>query len=141
VRVLCPWSQERLMVARVTLFYCTVSGVCLVLHNLIIIGGDRLGVPMLLSVLASFCASATTGYLLHSRLTFREPLSFDAFGRYAGAMTANIPLAYVMIWFWHELIGLDMALASPIATVCMVGVNLLLVRWAILLPADQAMKK
>ena len=96
------------------------------------IGGDWLGWPYGGSILVSFSVSAVTGYILHSLATFNEPISMRRFMRYATAMTANIPLAFVAIWIWHDLAGLAMLWASPIATVCMVAVNFLLSRWAIL---------
>ena len=120
------------MIARPALAYGAVSAICLALHNVVMIGGDRVGWPYFASILVSFTLSATTGYILHSIATFGEPLSMRRFLRYAFAMTTNIPLAFVAIWVWHDFAGLAMVWASPIATICMVAVNFLLSRWAIL---------
>ena len=120
------------VITRPALAYAAVSAVCLALHNAVMIGGDWLGWPYGGSILVSFSVSAVTGYILHSLATFNEPISMRRFMRYATAMTANIPLAFVAIWIWHDLAGLAMLWASPIATVCMVAVNFLLSRWAIL---------
>lgn len=119
------------MIARSTLIYGAVSILCLCLHNIVVIGGDRIGWPYPASILVSFCLSAATGYLLHSRLTFGEPLGACRFVRYATAMSLNIPLALAALWLWHDLFGLAMIWASPIATLCMIAVNFLLSRWAI----------
>jgi len=119
------------MITRSAVIYGTVSALCLGLHNAVVIGGDWLGWPYLASILLSFCLSAATGYLLHSLLTFGEPLEARRFARYAGAMSLNIPLAFVALWVWHDLAGLAMIWASPIATLCMIVVNFLLSRWAI----------
>jgi len=120
------------VIARPALAYGAVSAICLVLHNVVMIGGDRIGWPYFASILLSFTLSAITGYILHSHATFGEPVSMRRFLRYAFAMTANIPLAFVAIWIWHDVSGLAMIWASPIATICMVAVNFLLSRWAIL---------
>jgi putative flippase GtrA len=120
------------MITRPALAYGTVSAICLALHNAVMIGGDWLGWPYIGSIFVSFSLSAVTGYILHSLATFGEPVSIRRFMRYAIAMTVNIPLAFVAIWIWHDLAGLAMLWASPIATVCMIAVNFLLSRWAIL---------
>lgn len=125
------------MTARATFAYGAVSAICLLLHNAVMIGGDMLGWPYAGSILLSFCLSALTGYVLHSLLTFREPMSLSRGLRYAFAMTANIPLAFVAIWFWHDILGLAMIWASPIATLCMIAVNFVLSRWAILSPPNR----
>lgn len=119
------------MIARPAFAYSAVSALCLLLHNTIMIGGDWLGWPYFFSILLSFCLSATTGYLLHSLVTFGEPVTVRRFLRYSAAMTANIPLAVVATWIWHDVAGLAMVWASPIATICMIGVNFLLSHWAI----------
>lgn len=119
------------MIARSALIYGAVSAICLALHNIVVIGGDGIGWPYPASILLSFSLSAATGYLLHSLLTFGEPLQMRRFVRYAAAMSLNIPLALVALWAWHDLAGLAMIWASPLATLCMIVVNFLLSRWAI----------
>jgi putative flippase GtrA len=126
----CPRTVQG-VIARPALIYGAVSAICLALHNVVMIGGDRLGWPFWGSILVSFCLSAVTGYILHSRATFGEPISLLRFQRYAIAMAANIPLVFIVIWVWHDLAGLAMVWASPIATICMIAVNFLLSRWAI----------
>ncbi|OHD01311.1 MAG: hypothetical protein A2885_20210 [Sphingopyxis sp. RIFCSPHIGHO2_01_FULL_65_24] len=125
------------MIARPAFIYAMVSGICLTLHNLVLILGDQIGWVLPLSILVSFCLSAITGYVLHSLFTFREPMHASNFFRYAVAMSANIPLALVAVWFWHVAVGLEMIWASPIATICMLGVNFILSRWAILSKSKQ----
>ena len=127
------------MISRSAITYGFVSVVCLALHNLVLIVGDRIGWELPQSILVSFCLSAITGYVLHSLLTFREPMHIASFGRYLVAVSGNIPLGYVAIWFWHVAIGMDMMWASPISTLCMVGVNFLLSRWAILSKRKQVL--
>lgn len=119
------------MIARPALAYGAVSAICLALHNAVMIGGDWLDWPYLGSILVSFSLSAVTGYVLHSLATFGEPVTLHRFIRYAAAMTANIPLVFIAIWIWHDLAGLPMIWASPIATICMIAINFLLSRWAI----------
>lgn len=113
------------------LYYIAVAGLCLLLHNAVLILSDIAGLQLWAAVLLSFVIVAATGYVLHGLLTFREPLAASGFVRYAIALSANIPLAFVTTWFWRDLAGLPMAAAAPIASACMLALNFILVRWAV----------
>jgi putative flippase GtrA/SAM-dependent methyltransferase len=119
------------MIVRTTLVYGAIAGMCLLLHNATMIAADRAGVPLLAAVLLSFALVAPTGYALHSRLTFREPMRLRALLRYGLAMSANVPLAFVTTWVWHTLVGMPMIWAAPLASACMLAVNFVLSRWAV----------
>lgn len=112
--------------------YGVVSATCLALHNVIVIGGHLLGWPYFCSILVSFGLVTTIGYSLQSQFTFKEALDGRRYLRYLVAMSANIPLALIALWIWHDLVKLAMIWASPVATLSMVAVNFLLSRWAIL---------
>jgi len=131
------------MIGRSTLMYGAVSGSCLLLHNAVMILADRAGAPLIASVVLSFLLVALLGYVLHSLLTFREALGREKlglmrFGRYALAMSTNIPLAFATTWVWHGPVGLPMHWAAPIASGCMLAVNFVLSRWAIVMPGKTA---
>ena len=119
------------MIGRTPLMYGAVAGACLVLHNATMIAADHAGAPLLAGVLLSFMLVALTGYALHSRLTFRQPLSLRALARYALAMSGNVPLAFATTWVWHNPVGLPMIWAAPLASASMLAVNFALSRWAI----------
>ena len=121
-------------IARTSLAYGVVSVSCLLLHNAVLILGDRAGIPLWAGVLLSFVMVAALGYGLHSRLTFRERLGLVRFLRYALAMSANIPLSFGMTWLLRKLAGLPMPLAAPLASAGMVAANYLLSHWAIRSP-------
>ena len=122
------------MTSRVAVGYLMVSGICLLVHNFVIIAMHDLGFHLVSAVIASFVVVVAVGYLLHCRLTFGERMCWSRFQKYAGAMAANVPLAYMSIWLLHEIAGFEMIWASPIASVVMVLVNYLLSRWAIVMP-------
>lgn len=122
------------MSARTSLAYLSISGFCLLVTNGALIAADRVGIILWLAVLLAFAVVASAGYLLHAMFTFKQPLGFKRFARYAVAMSANIPLTFVTTWFWHIAMGLDMTLAAPLATGCMLALNFALGRWAILAP-------
>jgi putative flippase GtrA len=122
------------MSARTPLAYVAVAGFCILLHNAVVIVGDAAGMPLWLSIVLSFVIVAAVGYFLHARLTFRQPLAVAGLVRYAFGMSANLPLAFVTTWFWSEQAGMPMSLAAPLASACMLAVNYLLARWAIVSP-------
>lgn len=122
------------MSLRTPLVYLTISGSCLVIHNVVMILADSLGSPLWLAVLLSFGFVVTIGYLLHSRFTFRQPTAIRAFLRYAFAMSANIPLSFVTTWFWYHWVDFPMLIAAPLASACMLALNFVFSRWAIASP-------
>jgi peptidoglycan/LPS O-acetylase OafA/YrhL/putative flippase GtrA len=121
-----------------TAVYVAVSGFCLVLHNLVLITADSFGLPLWSAILLSFVLVTTTAYVLHGLFTFRQTLALLRYARFAVAMSANIPLAFVTTWLWHVPIGLPMAFAAPIASACMLALNFALSRWAITAPVYRA---
>lgn len=120
------------MTARTTLTFGAVSVLCMLLHNIVMIAGNHVGWGLVPSIIVSFCLVSVTGYLLHSNLTYREKIKATRFARYVLAVSANIPITFITVWVWHDLIGFKMLWASPIATLSMVGVNYVLSRWAII---------
>ena len=122
------------MSARTPFAYVIVSGFCAFLHTANLIVADNIGIPMGLAVLASFLIVGCAGYVLQAVFTFRRRLAVTGLFRYAAAMSVNIPLAYVAIWIWHVALGLPMLIAAPVASVCMLGLNFVLGKWAIAVP-------
>lgn len=120
---------------RHSLPYLIVAGLCLALHNATLIVADVYGLALWLTILLSFVIVATIGYIGHSRATFAQRLSWGAFFRYSAAMTANIPIAYVLIWFLRDFLGLSILLGAPLSSVLMLMINYVLSRWAIFRPA------
>ncbi len=118
--------------------YVAVAGFCILLHNAVMILAESAGFPLWAGVLLSFAIVAAAGYVLHARLTFRQPVALLGFARYAVAMSANIPLAFVTTWLFLDQIGLPMPIAAPLASLCMLAVNFVLGRWAITAPHRKA---
>jgi len=119
------------MSIRTPFAYLLVSACCFAGHNIIMIGVDKLGGPLWLAVLLSFGIIGLIGYTLHSLVTFQRPFSISAFTRYIAGMSVNIPVVFVITWFWHSWLGFIMLVAAPLASVCMLLMNFLLSRWAI----------
>jgi putative flippase GtrA len=125
------------MTGRTPFAYVIVSGLCLILHNAVLIVGDLLGMTLWLGVLISFIVVASVGYVLHAVFTFRQPMALPRFGKYVLAMSVNIPLAFATTWFWNVFADLPMMFAAPIASACMLALNFALGRWAITPSSDR----
>lgn len=127
------------MSLRTGLAYGFVAATCLGLHNGVMIATDWAMKshgqgPLAISGVGfalSFALVSLVGYALHSHLTFREPMSWQRYGRYALAMSTNTPLAFGVTWLLRGPLGLAMVYAAPLASCLMIGMNFLLSRWAI----------
>ncbi len=112
--------------------FITVGFACALLHNAIMIGGDRLGAHYVFSSVVSFTTVVGFGYWLHSRWTFpgsqqgRVP-----FARYALMASANLPLSIVGMFAFVDLGGFSVLLAAPLVTVLLAIFNFVGSRWAL----------
>jgi putative flippase GtrA len=114
------------------LAYPAVAGFCALLHNAIIIGMDRVGVHYAIASVVSFFVVAASGYLLHCAITFHTPPALKSFLRYLGAMAFNLPLSIVALFLLHDVAGLPIVIATPLATVALFVINYFLSAWAII---------
>ncbi|AZO75084.1 MAG: GtrA family protein [Mesorhizobium sp.] len=112
--------------------YMLVGLVCAITHNAVMIGVDRAGGHYLLGTVVSFMVVSPLGYTLHSRFTFAEPFRLKAFARFAGSMAAAYPISTAMMVVLCSGLGLDVAVATPIATVALFVWNFVAAHWAIL---------
>lgn len=112
--------------------YLIVAGLCLGLHNGVLIAADRVGFALWITILLSFLLVATFGYVGHCVMTFERSLNWNGYVRYCAAMTANIPLSYILVSLLRDVAGLPMAIAAPVSSILMLTINYGLSRWAIL---------
>src|SRR5712691_2730308 len=112
--------------------FVTVSLLCAVLHNAIMIAGDALGLHYVASSLLSFAIVVATGYLLHSAWSFpaaqRATLTF---ARYAVSMSINLPLFVAGMFVVVNLAGFPVPIAAPLVTVLLLVFNFFATRWAL----------
>ncbi|MDI1294865.1 MAG: GtrA family protein [bacterium] len=111
--------------------YIAISLFCMALSNTILIGMDRAGFSYSAGVLISAAILIPVGFLLQARVTFAVPLRWDAFFRYAGALSLNVPLSWLALFLIHDLGGLDMLWAAPISTILLFLWTYLTSSWAL----------
>jgi putative flippase GtrA len=111
--------------------YLVVAAICMITHNLIVIGGDAAGLYMPVAVCISFCVVVLLGFVLHSRYTFAVKGDGRSLLRYTAAMALNLPLNILLLWLLFDLMRWPMIIASPVATLVLLAVNFFASRWAI----------
>jgi putative flippase GtrA len=126
----CSGSNLKLSMA-VRRFY-TVGLACALLHNAIVIGGDRVGLHYVFSLLVSFAVVVLFGYGLHSRWTFRgASRTPTSFGKYTLIASANYPISLTGMFLFVSVLGARVELATPVVTVLLAGMNYFGSRWAL----------
>jgi len=112
--------------------FFSVGLLCALLHNAIMIGGDRLGLHYVASSFVSFAMVVALGYWLHSAWTFPDAQrSRMSFARYTATMALNLPLSIAGMFAFVDLAGLAVAIAAPLVTVLLAAFNFAGGRWAL----------
>jgi putative flippase GtrA len=112
--------------------FFTVGLACALLHNAIMIAGDRIGLHYAVSSVASFVIVVVVGYRLHSGWTFSGvPRDGTSFARYVVMASANLPLSIAGMFVFVDLAGLSVPVAAPFMTVLLAMFNYAGSRWAL----------
>ena len=112
--------------------FLLVGLACALLHNAVMIGGDRLGLHYAASTFGSFAIVVIFGYWLHSGWTFLDAdRGRTTFVRYALMASANLPLSIAGMFAFVDVARLPVHLAAPLVTVLLVLFNFAGGRWAL----------
>ena len=111
--------------------YLLVGACCTILVNIVLIAGDALGLPYLVSCAVCLFGVGAVGYVSHSRWTFRRPLSWTAYGRFVLGMSSSTSIVVLALFVGVTLLHYPVSLVSPIITALMIVWNFLCARWAI----------
>jgi putative flippase GtrA len=110
--------------------YGSVSFICFIVNNLLLIGLDSLGQPLWLNLVVSAALMIAGGFILQAFFTFGAPLSWPAFGRYTLMMLPNVPLAYGLLWLLSQRLSIPMHYSAPLATTLLLLWNAVGSAWA-----------
>lgn len=122
--------------------FFSVGLMCALLHNAIMIGGDRLGLHYVASSFVSFAIVVLAGYLLHSAWTFPgAERGVMSFARYTLTMALNLPLSLAGMFLFVDLAGLGVPIAAPAVTVLLAAFNFIGGRWALRARRAQSMRQ
>ena len=114
--------------------YLLVGATCALLNIAVLVAGDRLHLPLVVSIAASFVLVCLIGYGLHCVVTFDAPAGAIGLLRYVLAMAASLPASALLLWLFARVFGWPMTLAAPMVTATMLCANFLTSRWAIVRP-------
>jgi len=119
-------------VIRVASRFFTVGLACALLHNAIMIGGDRAGLHYVASSFISFAVVVLFGYWLHSGWTFPgAERGRVTLARYTLTMALNLPLSIAGMYVFVDLADIAVPLAAPLVTVLLAAFNFIGGRWAL----------
>lgn len=111
--------------------YIMVSLFCMGLSNVILVVADRGGLSSAGAVLLSAAILIPVGYLLQTWVTFAVRPGHVAFLRYAAGLALNVPLSWLILFLSHDLAGIDMILAAPLATILLFFWTYFVSNWAL----------
>jgi len=125
------------MVTIVSLFdraprYAVGGAFCALLHNVIMIALDRVGVYYGVSLLISFAITTPVGYAFHSVVTFRKAWNWQGFRRYMTGITSAFFVSALLMFIFCTIMRVPVPIATPITTILMFFYNYVLARWSIL---------
>jgi putative flippase GtrA len=112
--------------------YTLVGLACALSNYVVMIAVDRAGGHYLLGTIISFLIVTPLAYALHSWFTFSVPFGIGSFLRFAGSVALTYPIAVAMLAVLCTGLGLDVAVAVPLATLILFAWNFVAARWAIL---------
>jgi putative flippase GtrA len=112
--------------------YTLVGLVCALLNYVVVVAVDRAGGHYLFGSMIAFAIVTPVGYALHSWFTFARPFALVSFARFAASVALTYPVAVALLALLCTGLGLDVAIAFPIATLMLFAWNFVAARWAIL---------
>lgn len=111
--------------------YLVVGALCALLNNIILIGGDAVGLHYAISILLTFVLVLPASYFVHARWTFRVSASWLAFGRFIGGSISGLIVGSFVVWLFRGALNLPMLVAAPLATLAMTVYNYLMAKWTV----------
>jgi len=112
--------------------YLTVGLSCALLHNVIMIAGDAIGMHYVASSIVSLVVVTSFGYWLHSRWTFPgAERGAASYTRYFVTIGANFPLSLAGLFVLVDLLAVPVPIAAPVVTVVLFAFNYVANRWAL----------
>jgi len=112
--------------------YLAVGIACALLHNIIMIAADAVGMHYAASSIVSLVVVTAFGYGLHSRWTYPgAERGRESFTRYAVIVSANFPLSLAGLFVFVDVFAVPVPIAAPVVTVILFAFNYVANRWAL----------
>ncbi len=112
--------------------YTIVGAICAALNNVLIIGGDLLGIGYVAMSVAAFVVVTALAYFIHTSWTFRERRSVRGLARFSAGVATGFPLFILLMAILCTGFGMPVAIATPLVTVVLFVWNYALAHWTIM---------
>ena len=112
--------------------YAMIGGLVALINNIILIGGDRLGIAYPMLVVITWLTGGSAAFVMHCRITFRAVPSWGSYAQFMLGVAFGIPLSLAMFFILLTWLKLPMWGAAPLATLGMFIYNYCSARIAIL---------
>lgn len=113
--------------------YAVGGVVCALVHNIIMISLDHVGLDYKISLLISFAITAPLGYAFHSAVTFQKAPNWQRLRRFMAGVGSGFFVSALLMFIFCTILRLPVPIATPIATALLFLYNYALARWSILL--------
>jgi len=102
---------------RHSLYYLAGATLCALINNILLIAVDAFGGALIVGVILSWLIGGTTGFMWHSRLTYRSPVTSLAYVRFMAGALVGVPLAWAVLWLFTKVWAWPMGLSGPATTI------------------------
>jgi putative flippase GtrA len=103
--------------------YTVIGAFCALANYAIMLAVDAAGGHYLVGTLVAFTFVTPAAYVLHSRFTFREPVSRRSFVLFLSSAASAYPLAAGVMILLCSGLSLSVAIATPFAAIILFGWN------------------
>ncbi len=111
--------------------YTIVGLVCVALNNVILIGGEAMGIHYAIATVICFFFVGGLAYATHADYTFEAGRSWLGYGRFLGTQTLGLVLTLAILFVLSDGLGLSIWIAAPTVTIIMFIYQFLATRWAV----------
>ena len=111
--------------------YTAIGGLCAGLNNLAVIGGSFLHNGYVTTSVAAFLVVTPLAYWLHTRFSFREARSAAGLLKYSAGVATALPMFLLCMFVLSTVLGVPVAVASPVATVLLFLWNYGVAHWSV----------
>jgi putative flippase GtrA len=121
--------------------YALIGALGAAINNAIVILADRRGIAYPAAMLVSFVIITPLCYVLHSRFTFAEALSWSRLARFAVGVASSFPLSLATMAVLCTALRLPVAVGAPLATLLLFLWNYALARYSITMAKPSRLPK
>lgn len=113
--------------------YLLIAGMSALILNGVLIGTHAMGLHYLAALVVANIVVIAFAYSAHATFTFEVDRTVSGLGRFVGTQAIGFPLSVLVLAALVDGLGLEVWIATPIATIILFAYNFISARWAIFL--------